>query len=99
MKKAIVFVMARWSGASQLAFRPLAKVLSTVSDLDDVVIFIADTDHANTEDFFAQVGDHPGGAGETYWVLAGRVVNKLAAHNEDSLRLVRKYTEELIAAT
>ncbi len=51
IKRGILFVLARWSGASQLAFRALNKALASFTDLDDLYLYLADTDSDNSADW------------------------------------------------
>ncbi|MGO9469848.1 MAG: hypothetical protein ACLQVF_37575 [Isosphaeraceae bacterium] len=50
IKRGIVFVLARWSGASRLAFRALNKALGSFTDVDDLYLYVADTDSDNLAD-------------------------------------------------
>jgi hypothetical protein len=63
--------MARWSGASQIAFRALNQAFASVPKIEALQLYIADTDSETTQQFFSDNGDVPKGAGETYWLAGG----------------------------
>ena len=44
----ILFIMARWAGASVMSFRSLMKALRSFDDLASLNVFIADTDFETT---------------------------------------------------
>jgi hypothetical protein len=92
IKRGILFILAKWSGASQLAFRALNKALASLPELDGLYLYVADTDCEKTQQFFLELGDNPAGAGETYWVLEGRIRRKLSGYTEESLSTVRDNT-------
>ena len=98
IKRGILFILSKWSGASQLAFRALNKALVSVPDLDGVYLYIADTDCDETEKLIFELGDVPGGAGETYWLVEGKVKYKLKGYNEAALSILREFTEHVATA-
>ena len=82
IKRGILFILAKWSGASQLAFRALNKALASFPDLDGLFLYVADADGDRTEELVSALGDVPGGAGETYWLVEGQVQHKLCGYKE-----------------
>ncbi|MGO9469851.1 MAG: hypothetical protein ACLQIB_44330 [Isosphaeraceae bacterium] len=50
IKRGILFVLARWSGALPLAFRARNKALASFTNLDDLYLYVADTDSDNFAD-------------------------------------------------
>lgn len=75
--RSILFVLARWSGASQLSFRALNDVLHTIHGSSNLRIWISDIDNESTQRFMEKMGDVPTGSGETYWIKDGQVIGKL----------------------
>jgi hypothetical protein len=96
MKRGILFILAKWSGASQLAFRALNKALASLPELDGLCLYVADTDSEKTQELFSFLGDVPAGAGETYWLLEGKVQQKLSAYKEESVPVLREYTRNIL---
>jgi hypothetical protein len=95
MKKGIVFILARWSGQSQLAFRALNKALAQTEGLEDLPLYVADTDGEKTQEFLSQIGETPSGGGETYWVVGGRIRHKLRGYTDKNLSSLLTFTKEL----
>jgi hypothetical protein len=96
IKRGVLFILAKWSGASQLAFRALNMALASFSDLDDLYLYVADTDSQETEELVAPLGDVLAGAGESYWFLEGEVKYKISAYKEDSLAILQDYTQRIL---
>ncbi len=96
IKRGILFILARWSGASQLAFRALNKALASLSDLDGLHLYIADIDSDKTQELVSTLGDVLAGTGETYWLHEGEVHHKLSAYREEALSILRDYTEQTL---
>lgn len=96
LKVAIVFVLANWSGASQVAFRALNNALSRHSDLQDLKLYVADTDDERTEEFIIRNGDIPSGNGETYWIKGGAVIAKMVKYDESQQPTLHEYTERVL---
>ena len=96
IQRGILFILAKWSVASQLSFRALNKALASLPKLDDLNLYIADTDSQKTEELITSLGDVPGGAGETYWLLDGQVLHQLRGYNEESLSLIQDYTKRIL---
>lgn len=95
MEKGIVFILATWSGQSQLAFRALNKALAQTEGLGDLPIYVADTDDAKTQEFLSQIGETPSGGGETYWVAGGQIQHKLRGYTDKDLSSLLSFTQEL----
>ncbi len=95
MERGIVFILAKWSGQSQLAFRALNKALAQTEGFADLPVYIADTDSAMTQEFLAQIGETPSGGGETYWVVGGRIQHKLRGYTDKDLSSLVTFTKEL----
>jgi hypothetical protein len=99
MTRAILFIEAKWSGTSRMAFLPLAKVLAAEPSLGDLVLYIADTDNPNAAKFFSEIGDFPAGNGETYWIVNGKIVRKTRCYyphfGEEQTRGAENYNREL----
>jgi hypothetical protein len=89
--------MARWSGASQLAFRTLNKVLAAQPELDGLYLYLADTDSDKTQELVSELGDVPAGAGETYWLVEGQVQHKLAGYKEEAFPILQRYTQHILS--
>ena len=96
INRGILFILAKWSGASQLAFRALNKALTSLPELDGLLLYVADTDSDETQQLLSDLGDVPPGAGETYWLLEGRIEHKLSGYKEPSLPLLRDYAEHIL---
>jgi hypothetical protein len=96
IKRGILFILARWSGASQLAFRTLNKALASLSELDGLYLYIADTDSDKIQEFLTTLGDVPAGAGETYWLADGQVQHKLSGYKEEAISVIRDYTQHIL---
>lgn len=101
LETAIVFVMARWSGASQLAFRALNTTLGALPESAAICVFIIDIDSHAAQAFFADVAEIPGeirgGYGETYWIKRGRIIARLSNYAEpDDLHALRANTSRLL---
>ncbi len=96
IKRGILFILARWSGPSQLAFRTLNKVLSSLPELDGLYLYIADTDSDKTQELLSELGDIPAGAGETYWLVEGQVQRKLSGYKEEAFSILRDYTQHIL---
>ncbi len=79
IKQGILFILAKWSGASQLAFLALSKALVSLPALDGLYLYVADTDSENTQTLLSELGYGPAGAGETYWLLEGQIQHKVWA--------------------
>jgi hypothetical protein len=99
IKQGVLFILARWSGASQLAFRAVNKALASLPDLDGLYLYIADNDSENTQELLSELGDVPAGAGETYWLLDGQVQHKLSGYNEESVSVLREYTQHILPSS
>ncbi|MGO9467939.1 MAG: hypothetical protein ACLQIB_52580 [Isosphaeraceae bacterium] len=50
IKRGFSFALTMWSGASLRAFRALNKALASFTDLDDLSLYLADTDSDNSAD-------------------------------------------------
>ena len=96
IKRGILFILARWSGASQLAFRALNKALASLPELDGLYLYIADTDSDKTQELLSELGDVPAGAGETYWLVGGQVQRKLSGYKEEAVSILRDYTRHIL---
>jgi hypothetical protein len=96
IKRGILFILAKWSGASQLAFRALNKALASLPELDGLYLYVADTDSYKTQELLAELGDVPAGAGETYWLVEGQVQRKLSGYKEEALCVLREYTLHIL---
>jgi hypothetical protein len=96
IKRGILFILARWSGASQLAFRTLNKALSSLPKLDDLSLYIMDTDSDYTQELLFKLGDVPAGAGETYWLVEGQIQHKLSGYKEEAFSVLRDYTQHIL---
>ena len=99
IKRGILFILAKWSGASQLAFRAINKALASFRDLDGVYLYIADADSEKVQEFLTDLGDVPAGAGETYWLLEGQVHQKFSGYREESLSVLRDYTQQILPSS
>jgi len=95
MESGIVFILAKWSGQSQLAFRALNKALAQTEGLADLPVYVADTDSAMTQEFLSRIGETPSGGGETYWVVGGRIQHKLRGYTDKDLSSLLSFTKEL----
>jgi len=95
MEKGIVFILAKWSGQSQLAFRTLNKALAQTEGLEDLPLYVADTDSVMTQEFLSQIGETPSGGGETYWVIGGRIQHKLRGYTDKDVSSLLSFTKEL----
>jgi hypothetical protein len=51
IESCILFLLAKWSVASQLSFGALNAVLGDLSSLSNLKLFIADTDSESTQTF------------------------------------------------
>jgi|SRR5579884_1970321 len=96
VKRGILFILAKWSGASQLAFRALNKALASLPELDGLYLYVADTDSEKTQELLSDLGDIPAGAGETYWLVEGQVQRKLSGYQDESLPVLREYTQHIL---
>jgi hypothetical protein len=94
--RGILFVMAKWSAASQVAFRALNKSLSSFPDLGDLRLYIVDTDDDQIKDFFTAINDVPAGKGETYWILKGKILHRLSGYHEESVPALQRNTRETL---
>jgi hypothetical protein len=99
IKRGILFILAKWSGASQLAFRALNKALASLPELDGLYLYIADTDSDKTQELLSELGDAPAGAGETYWLVEGQVQRKLSGYREEALSMLRDYTQHILPSS
>lgn len=70
LDRAIVFVMAYWSGPSAGALGLLAKVLSDIEPRPRLLVCDIDEIPASDVSIFGRLG----GWGETFWVREGRIV-------------------------
>ena len=95
IKRGIVFILARWSVSSQMAFKALNVVMAQIGGLEDLCIYVADTDSAMTQKFLSQIGETPSGGGETYWVVGGRIQHKLRGYTDKDLSSLLSFTKEL----
>ena len=95
IKRGIVFILARWSVSSQMAFKALNAALPQIGGVDDLCIYVADTDGIKTQEFLSQIGETPSGGGETYWVVGGRIQHKLRGYTDKDLSSVLNFTKEL----
>jgi|ERR1700722_17955602 len=95
MEKGIIFILARWSGQSQLAFRALNKALVQTEGLGDLPVYVADTDSTKTQEFLSQIWETPSGGGETYWVVGGRIQHQLMGYTDKDLSSLLNFTKEL----
>ena len=91
----IVFVWATWSGVAQLAIKGLGKALSATPNLGNIRIYVVDGDTENGQQLISSLGETPSGAGETYWVSGGVVVNKLSTYTEEQDDILLDYTNAL----
>src|SRR5271165_6094972 len=98
LQDAILFVMAKWSGASQLSFRALNTVLAEMPSTAAWRLHIADTDKVPTQKFMERAGDIPSGYGETYWLKVGYIVVKLIAFKGVPASTMRDLTNQLSIA-
>jgi hypothetical protein len=98
IRRGIVFIWATWSGAAQLALRTLNQALATVGELHDLQLYIANSDSDMTHQFFLDIGDRPSGMGETYWVIDGRIQNKLAGYGPRDLPIIEAYIRQVLSA-
>jgi hypothetical protein len=92
LKTGIIFIVAKWSGASQIAFRTLNAVLAEIADLHDLKLYVADTDEEPAEQFIIQSGMIPSGGGETFWVKDGVLVAEMANYNDQKKSTLREHT-------
>ena len=93
----ILFIMAKWSGGSQLAFRALNKALASMPDLNGLRLHVADIDGANVENLFSTVGAVPAGTGETFWIAKGQIVHQLAGYGDAQVATIQEYTRNILA--
>jgi hypothetical protein len=98
IKSGILFILAKWSGASQVAFRALNKALASSPHLDDLRLHVVDADSTHTEELFSVLGDVPAGAGETYWLLEGQVQHKLSGYDDSAVSVIQDYTHHILAS-
>jgi len=92
----IVFVITKWSGSSQVAFRALSQAVSS-SVYSNIPIYIADTDSEFTQRFLEGLGYVPVGAGETLWVRNGAVEFFLAGYKDDAIQKLREMTDTILS--
>lgn len=97
IKRGIIFVLAKWSGASQLAFRGLNEALASIPDLGDMRLYVIDADDEVTRQLVSSLGDVSHGCGETYWIRDGKVVGKLLRYATDSLPIITEHTKQVLA--
>jgi hypothetical protein len=97
VSRGIVFVLARWSGASQLSFRTLTSVLNQIPGAASIQVLILDSDSLAAERFRESVGEVPSGRGETYWIRGGRVVAKVHTCDDATRDSIRSHTEAMLA--
>jgi hypothetical protein len=76
----VIFIMAFWSGPARMAFAHLKRVLSVEDPSGKLELVVIDTDGCSDLYESQEVAGrfHGGGlsgAGETAWVLNGRVLN------------------------
>lgn len=96
MRAAVLFVLAEWSGASQLSFRALNEVLAEMPDVTKAIsLYIIDTGSAAAREFMKEAGDVPAGSGETYWIRKGTIVGRLASCTEAAKDTIRQLTRTL----
>src|SRR5579864_8712487 len=74
IKKGVLFVWATWSTPAKLALEALCGALSSDDAFAEVLLYIADNDTENAEQFIRSVGLNPAGAGETFWINRGEVI-------------------------
>lgn len=91
VKRGVLFVLARWSGASQLSFRALNALLADAAEDLEICLLVADTDTPSAQQFMQQQGDVPSGNGETYWIKDGLVLGKLETINQANKKTAVDY--------
>jgi hypothetical protein len=97
LPKAILFVLAEWSGASQLSFRVLNEVLGEFPDSsENPPIYVLDADNTATQEFLKSVGQRANGYGETFWILKGAIIGSLSSCTEKLKDTMRELTRRLL---
>lgn len=99
INQGILFVLAKWSGSSQISFRTLNAALAEFKNLSDLKLFIADTDSKMTEKFFEQIGEIPSGDGETYWIKDGTIIARGRKFEEIQKQLILENTNRLLSGS
>jgi len=89
IKLGILFVLAKWSMASQKSFRTLNNVMKEFQEKLYFKLYIANTDDRQTEQFIVRNGDVPSGGGETYWIKDGNIAAKMASYDDSQAPKVR----------
>lgn len=95
-KQGILFILAKWAGASLLSFRALNRALASLPKLDGLFLYVADTDSDSTQEFFSARKETPTGNGETYWILNGQVQHKLLRYDDQSISTLQEYTMSIM---
>lgn len=98
LERGVLFVMASWSGASQVSFRTLNAALANCPEATDIRIYIFDTDTKTADRLFASmspIGEVRRGYGETFWIKQGQIDNSLARYSTDNLSVVETYIRSL----
>jgi hypothetical protein len=92
----VVFVLAKWSVASQLSFRELNAALAEAPELSTLKLLIADTDCEATQRFMEELGDVPSGSGETYWIKGGVVLSRILARSKEQGQAMRQHARRVV---
>jgi hypothetical protein len=96
IKRGILFVIAAWSGSSQLAFRALCKMIESHDPARNLLLILANIEAASVAEFVASQGDVPQGNGETFWILNGSVIAKENNYTEKDARNAERFTKDLV---
>jgi len=91
----VLFVLAKWAGASQLSFRALNDVFKASPHVRSIRLHVASSDNDNTQAFMQRAGDSPGGYGEAYWIRDGVVQAKVRTCGPENESALKEYTDAL----
>jgi hypothetical protein len=95
IKNGIVFIVAVWSGASQIAFRTLNKALAKLESESCPRVYVANTDNESAQRFLREQKVNPAGKGETFWIKEGKVVSHYAGYRDD-LEVVERLSRNVL---
>jgi hypothetical protein len=90
----VIFVFARWSGASICSFEALCAALAARTKTR-INLWLVDTEADNSRQLFLQMNQAASGSGETFAVKDGRVVAVLSKYDKHQMGRVDAFLDAL----